>query len=223
MKTTVKVIFRENRSGVEGVLVWRITRYRNTREVTTTHLLAPGEWDETDQKIVSKSNSSKRKKELSAISAKLKEEKQLLLKVINLLEDRGDYTSLDVANIYRERQQGQLFCEYIEMQIKKLRKDGRNGTAYVYEYAADSFLKFREGEDICINNIDSELIEKYEAYLRAEKIKANARSSYIRSLRANYNNAIKEKSPIVRETYSKPFANVFTGYIKKSEKRSAKK
>ena len=217
MKTTIKITFRNRKSG-KGVLAWRVIRHRKAKVIPTSYEVSLDEWNETQQKVISKKSSIKRKKELAAINAKLNEDLQLISKTINLLEERGDYSSQDIVDHYRAQQQGQLFCKYVIMKIEKLKESGRFGTAYIHEYAAISFLKFRRGEDICIDKVNSELMEEFESFLEAEHVKANTISCYMRSLRSLYNQAIKEKLFTSKELSVKPFSGVFTGYAKTTKR-----
>jgi integrase len=131
---------------------------------------------------------------------------------------REDHTSQDVINCYLRLQHGVLFCEYAFRRVAELKAARRDGTAYSYRSAAISFLKFLNNEDVSIDRILPELMEKYEEWLEAD-LKDNSISAYMRSLRAIYNHAIKEKLYQPENPFIKPFANVYTGYAK-TEKRA---
>ena len=216
MKTTMKVFFRKRKSG-RGVLVWRITRHRVSRELTSSFEVSLPEWYEAGQKIVSKNSSGKRKKELALLSAELKESSAKMLQAIEAF-GREDHTSQDVINCYLRLQHGVLFCEYAFRRVAELKAARRDGTAYSYRSAAISFLKFLNNEDVSIDRILPELMEKYEEWLETD-LKENSISAYMRSLRAIYNHAIKEKLYQPENPFIKPFANVYTGYAK-TEKRA---
>ena len=103
MKTTVKIYLRKHKSG-KGVLVWRITRHRISRELTSSFEVFPLEWDETGQKIVSKNSSAKRKKALSLIKSELELKKMVMLRVIEVFGAK-DYTARDVIDRFLWLQQ----------------------------------------------------------------------------------------------------------------------
>jgi len=221
MRTTVKFIFRPSKCRIgTGTLTLRIIRNRVTRIISTPYLLSPCEWDGVHQKVVVSNNTlPKRKRELAIISGKIKKDRQLVLDMAAILEYRGDYSSTDLANNFREQQQGILFCEYINRKVKKLKDANRFGTAHALEYSVLSFLKFLENRDIRFDSINSVLIKNYERYLQQNGKSRNTISSYIRPLRASYNEILNEKIFIVRRTKSNPFSGVFTGNAK-TQKRA---
>jgi integrase len=213
MKTTVKFKLRAlRRVPGSGVLTLRITRCRATRTFSTSCVLSFREWNEKEQSIVFADNlPSKRKKELTAIKSKLKKYLKDVHEAIGILELRGDYTSQELVCCFRERRNGQLFCAYIHRKAEILRQEKRFGTAHAYRYAAVSFLKFLNGEDIHIKKITAALMVDYEHYLLSSGRSKNTVSCYMRSLRATYNRAIRENVFVVKKTNENPFSNVFTG------------
>lgn len=73
---------------------------------------------------------------------------------------------------------------YMERLMLLLRMNGKYRTAENYKAALNSFRRFRDGKDIMLDYIDSELIESYEAYLQRRGIVANTISFYMRIMRA---------------------------------------
>jgi site-specific recombinase XerD len=212
MQTTIKLIFRAtHRKGGKGSLFWQITRHRETRKIATFYELSYSEWDEYRQRILSPANvSPQRRKELSALHRKLKKDLRQLSFLQEILESRGDYSAQDFVNFYRRQQQGQPFCRFIRQITERLNEEEKFGTAHAYQYAAVSFLKFRSGVDIAVDKITSCLMKEYEYYLKTKNKSLNTISCYVRSLRAAYNQAIRERV-FIPQTPAKPFAGVFTG------------
>jgi len=221
MKTSIKFTLRASKRAQEsGILQMRVTRHRITSTISTGYALSFDEWDEKQQKInFLKRSSPIRKKELAAIGDKLKKDRELIVKIIEMFGATGNYSSQDVIHCFREQQHGKLFCEYIEKIIGKRNDGNKFGTAHIYKFAAHSFLKFLNGKDISIEKINGDLIKDYERYLLTENKSKNTISCYMRSLRAAYNQAIAEKLFIVKDTRDKPFSDVFTGNAK-TEKRA---
>jgi len=206
-----------------GVLVMHVTRRRVTRTTTTSCVLSLNEWDENKQSIIFLENDSpQRKKELMSIKRKLKKDLTELHETAGILETRGDYTSQELVLRFRERQEGQMFGTYVLKKAEKLRLAGRFGTAHTYQYAVVSFLKFLGGKDIHIEKINAVLIEDYEQYLITGNKSKNTISCYMRSLRAAYNQAIREKIFVVEKVRDNPFSEVFTGNAK-TRKRAISK
>jgi len=216
MKNAIKITFRASQSKPgAGTLVWQITRRRITKTISTSCELSDDEWDNDRQRTVCpKKTSLQRAEELAAINHKLDKELQVIHKTAESLETCGDYSSQDLADRFRQQRRGQPFCKYIDRIAENLRKDGKFGTAHAYQYAAVSFLKFREGKDIGLEKIDSLVIKSYEYYLKTTEKSLGAISCYMRSLRAAYNCAIKEKAFTPEKANLKPFDGVFTGNAK---------
>jgi integrase len=145
-----------------------------------------------------------------------------LRKTVEVMEDRGDYSSQEVTQRFRLRKQGQQFCAYVLAKAGDLKQKECFGTAHVCKYAANSFLKFLGGKDIRIDKISASLMEEYEKYLLLKGRSKNTVSCYMRSLRAAYNRAVREKVFVVKKTGDKPFSGVFTGNAK-TRKRAVSK
>lgn len=99
--------------------------------------------------------------------------------------------------------------------ISQLTKIGKNGTAATYKAALASFMRFRDGSDIALDGLSSDMMIHYEAWLCQHHVGKNCSSSYLRSLRAVYNRAVE--SGITRQQH--PFRHVYTG-IDKTSKRA---
>lgn len=102
------------------------------------------------------------------------------------------------------------FFNFMEKIIAKLHNNGKLRTSETYRSALNSFQRFRNQEDICINNIDAPLMEAYEDWLLANNVAPNTSSFYMRILRATYHRAVNQHLAIDRQ----PFANVYTGHAK---------
>ena len=104
---------------------------------------------------------------------------------------------------------------YIRQQAQRLRDTGRTRTGETYLATLSSFMKFCNGHDIDIAQIDTNLIETYESYLKDQHLSRNSSSFYMRILRRIYNLAVNDglASPV------NPFRTVYTG-IGKTAKRA---
>jgi len=99
--------------------------------------------------------------------------------------------------------------------IAGLKDIGKIRTSETYTSALNSFRKFRNNEDIAFDDIDSDVMIAYEAYLKACGVSPNSSSFYIRNLRAVYNRAVEKGLTSQRF----PFKHVYTG-IEKTTKRA---
>lgn len=223
-KTTVKFKLRASRSVPgHGRAVLHVTRHRTTRTMTISCVPAVSEWDEKAQEIIIPEDASpERKKELSKIERALKKCLKEVHETLKVLEARGDYTSQELVNFLRKRRQRQPFCEYVFKKAESLQQAGHYGTAHAYRYAGVSFLKFLAGRDVDTDKITASLMEDYQRYLIMRGKAKNTVSCYMRSLRAAYNPAVREKGLVVKKNNENPFSGVFTGNAK-TEKRAISK
>ena len=76
-------------------------------------------------------------------------------------------------------------------------------------------MQFRESKDILLDEIDSDLMLMYEAWLHGKRITKNSSSFYMRILRAVYNRAVEKELTNNRN----PFKHVYTG-VDKTVKRA---
>ena len=105
--------------------------------------------------------------------------------------------------------------QFAEMSIAHLKALGRNRTAETYSTSLSSFRRFRKNQDILLEDIDSDLMAAFEAYLRKKGVSPNSSSFYMRNLRAIYNKAVEKK--LTTQKY--PFKHVYTG-VEKTAKRA---
>ena len=90
--------------------------------------------------------------------------------------------------------------------IAKLWRQGQHRKSETYQATLNSFRKFREGVDVCFDDIDSEMLISYEYHLRAKELAPNTISFYMKRLRAVYNNAVEDGYVENKN----PFKKVFT-------------
>lgn len=109
----------------------------------------------------------------------------------------------------------QPFLSFMEAVIIRLRQLGRRRTSETYSSALNSFRRFLNNEEIAFDNIDSILMESYQAYLRGNGLIPNSISFYMRILRAVYNRGLERGITDDR----KPFRHVYTG-VDKTIKRA---
>ena len=76
--------------------------------------------------------------------------------------------------------------------IAGLQQMGKQRTSETYYITLHSFMQFRENRDLFLNELDTELMLTYEAYLRNKGLVRNTSSFYLRILRAVYNRAVEK-------------------------------
>jgi site-specific recombinase XerD len=199
----------------EGVLYFQLIRNRRAKLITTRFRLLPTEWDERLSSVITDTADQDRMPYLQNIKEGLKYEIRQIYDLIAMLEKRGDYTVEELVEYYVNNSLNGYFFPFMEYQIKKLKSENRIKTASIYGTAKRSFSRFRYGEDILIEKIDSDLMKQYENYLKRNEVSNNSISCYMRALRAVYNQAIQSGLEIPKH----PFKDVYTG-IDKTSKRA---
>lgn len=94
--------------------------------------------------------------------------------------------------------------------IAHLKQMGKIHTAENYSCTLKSFMQFRLDKDILLSEIDSDLMQLYEAYLHDKGIMRNTNSFHMHMLRAVYNLTL-EKELMEQRNH---FRHVYTGVNK---------
>jgi len=134
---------------------------------------------------------------------------------MHLLEAKGDYTVEELAELYASSSFNGNFFPFVNYVIKNLKTDNRQKTATILQTAKTSFEHFLGGQDIALDKIDNDLMQKYENHLKHKGVMKNTISCYLRALRSAYNQAVKRGLT----TQKNPFENTFTR-IDKTVKRA---
>ena len=139
------------------------------------------------------------------------------LKVITALLDKKNrsYTADDIVAKFNEQANEQFLFSFMQRVICQLKRLNRIRTSETYTATLSSFMKFRDGQDILLCEVNSDTMMLYEAWLKAKGICPNTVSFYMRILRAVYNRAVEKE--LVEQKL--PFKHVYTG-IDKTVKRA---
>ncbi|MBR4886592.1 MAG: site-specific integrase [Muribaculaceae bacterium] len=116
---------------------------------------------------------------------------------------------------YQVLQNQQSLFKFMQTIITQLQQMGKQRTSETYRSTLKSFMQFREGKDVRLKDIDSDLMLMYEAYLSNRGLTKNTTSFYMRILRAVYNRAVEKELTSQRF----PFKHVYIG-IDKTIKRA---
>ncbi len=109
----------------------------------------------------------------------------------------------------------ETFFEFMNGVTAVMREFGRIRTSEAYESTLCSFVRFRKGNDMVPDEMDSEMMMSYESYLKEQGVSPNSSSFYMRILRAVYNRAVEKG--LTTQKY--PFRHVYTG-VDKTAKRA---
>lgn len=141
---------------------------------------------------------------------------RILDRIIKYLETERGIFSIDDINKESDRIQSEYsLFRFTEKLILELKEREKIRTAETYRAMLKSFSNFREGEDIFIGDLSTEILVAYESWLRDRGLLPNSSSFYIRILRAVYNRAVD--SGEIEDM--RPFRHVYTG-VDKTVKRA---
>lgn len=214
--TTVKVKFRPSTvEGRPGTIVYFVTHRRLVRQITTGYKVFPHEWDDKQSSPIVIS-AGERAAVIQAVAQRIRRDMNRLDKIINGLNSgKRAFATDEIVRLFHETERETSFFEFMEEVILQLKRLGKERTAENYTTALNSFKRFRNGNDIMLNEIVSDLMTEYEAYLKSHGVAMNTVSFYNRILRAVYNRAVEKEITVQRY----PFKHVYTG-IDKTVKRA---
>lgn len=106
------------------------------------------------------------------------------------------------------------FFDFFQKEIENLKERGQKRTTETYKAAYKKFLCFTTNTQLPFRDVDSKLLEAFQAYLRKQNLSMNTISFHMRILRAVYNKAIEQGLA----DDLRPFRHVYTGIAKTSKR-----
>lgn len=212
---SIKVKHRPStQEGKEGTVYYQVIQNRVIRQIKTDYRIFADEWNEKTATLTFPFISHYNK--LKLIKERIDWDIKRLENIIARLDNkRVKYTADDVVSTFCKQADGQSFFNFMRGVIARLIQMDKHGTSKTYSATLKSFMAFREGKDLLFDELDSDLMQLYEAYLHGRGITDNSSSFYMRILRAVYNRAVEKELT----TQSFPFKHVYTG-ISKTIKRA---
>ena len=212
---SIKVKFRPSTNeNKEGTIYYQIIQNRVIRQLKTDYRLFMCEWNEAENTIITTNNS--RQNYLQSIEERIDWDIKRLQSIIAQFENkRVKYTADDIISIFQKQANDQSLFNFMLGVIAQLQQIGKQRTSETYRCTLKSLMQFREDKDVLLEDIDSDLMLMYEAYLRGRGLTKNSTSFYMRILRAVYNRAVEKDFTSNRN----PFKHVYTG-IDKTIKRA---
>ena len=212
---SIKVKFRPStEESKEGTICYQVIQNRAIRHLKTDYRLFMYEWNEDNNAIIA--TNSNRQNYLRSIKERIDWDIKRLQSVIKQLENkRKKYTVDDIISTFQQHANKESLFNFMQSVIAQLQQMGKQRTSETYCCTLKSFMQFRENKDVLLEDIDSDLMLMYEAYLRNRGLTKNSTSFYMRILRAVYNRAIEKELT----TNQSPFKHVYTG-IDKTIKRA---
>lgn len=212
---SVKVKFRPSTQvGKEGTIYYQIIHKRVIRQIKTDYRIIAEEWDEKSGAVIIATDS--RISILRSVKERINRDVERLNTVISRLHGSGkEFTANDIVEGFHESVNEQSFSQFMECVIIQLKHLNRERTVETYTATLNSFMRFRKDNDALLDEINSDLMMEYEAYLKMQGVTMNTVSFYMRILRAVYNRAVEKGLTEQRN----PFRHVYTG-IDKTVKRA---
>lgn len=214
---TIKIRFRSSSvKGKEGTLFYQVIHERVARQINSGYKLFPSEWDPRAAQIRLPLFDNGRKNYLLSVKERVEKDLLKIEKTIAAQERKNfPYTADEVISAYLTPEKGDTLFSFTKSVLENLKTIGKRRLSETYATTLNSFIRFRKREDISLEEMDSDLITAYEAYLKNENVCPNSSSFYMRNLRAIYNRAVEKGLTAQRH----PFRHVYTG-IDKTVKRA---
>lgn len=214
MMTSIKIKFRPSSvEGKEGCIYIQIIHNRVVRQLNTDYRIFTSEWDEGTETVIANGG---RTNIVNATKERLAWDIARLDKIVAQLDaERRKYSADDVIAAYHRLTKEVSLFSFWHNVIAQLKQFGKVRTSETYAATLKSFMAFREGQDVPLDGISSDLMLFYEAHLKARGVRMNTISFYMRIFRAVYNRAV-EKGLTAQNN---PFRHVYTG-VDKTVKRA---
>lgn len=202
---TVKLKFRKSSvSDNKGVLCYRIIRDNIVYVVRTDYVIDDANWDEKRSRVLLVGENVH---ELAELKQRIFYEMRKLRNITGQHDDDDVFCVEQVKAEFEKWRQCSMLSRFIHDIIVRLRSLKRIRSAETYEAAYRSFMRFRKGRDLLLDEIDTDMIADYQAYLEKKGLSMNTISFYMRILRATCNSAIDRH---LREP-PLPFRYAYTG------------
>ena len=215
---SIKVKFRPSqKENNEGILYYQIIHNRMVRQVKTDFKINSSEWNEKDDNIIIEKNSSSLN-HLKSIQYQLKCDQQKFEQIFASLEKSQPKEQIlidELVSSFEQQLAETTLFNFMKNRINIFQQNGQIRTAETYQTTLNSFKRFRNMSDLPLNEINSEIMESYQCYLKHHNVSMNTISFYMRRMRATFNRAVEQD--LANPTH--PFKHVYTG-MDKSVKRA---
>lgn len=167
---TMKVKFRASSVPTkEGTLFYQVVHGRVARQVNTGYKVYPCEWDAVHAEIVFPPDTGdSRNNYLASLKEILYKDTKRFKNIIARLERTGkNYTAENVLKHYLTPSGGKGFISFARETIRQMGHIGKPRTAERYTAVIRSFERFCGENDVFLDEFDSDLMVRYENFLKA--------------------------------------------------------
>ncbi len=213
---SIKLKFRASSiEGKEGSLYYQVIYNRVVRQISTPYRILVEEWDAEKDELVIK-QPSQRANYLESIRKCICNDIERLKNTVSILTVTSTSFTVDmIVGEFKKRASGKSFFTYMERMVAQYWRQGQYRTSETYSTTLNSFRRFRGDVDVKLEDVNSELLEAYESYLKQNSLSPNTISFYMKHLRAVYNRAVDDE--LIAD--KRPFKRVSTS-IEKTPKRA---
>lgn len=206
---SVRIKFRPSTvEGKEGTLYFQIIHKRVARTVFTDCRVFTSEWNNVSSSVITR-GTEERKAYLEMVASKLKWSLERFTKIIAEKDkEKADYTVDDIVSEYNRQPECPTLFNFIRSMITKKTAAKRYGTAKTYRDSLASFSSFRNGKDITFDDLNEDIINQYEAWMKNKGLKRNSSSCYLRTFKTLYLKAVELGLTEDKDI----FRHVFTGF-----------
>lgn len=206
---SVRIKFRPSTvEGKEGTLYFQIIHKRVARTVFTDCRVFTSEWDSVSSSVITR-GTEERKAYLEMVASKLKWSLERFSRIMAEKDTtKAEYTVDDIVSEYNKQPDCPTLFNFIRSMITKKTAAKRYGTAKTYRDSLASFSSFRNGKDITFDDLNEDIINQYEAWMKNKGLKRNSSSCYLRTFKTLYLKAVDMGLTDDRDI----FRHVFTGF-----------
>lgn len=206
---SVRIKFRPSTvEGKEGTLYFQIIHKRVARTVFTDCRVFTSEWDNVSSSVITV-GTEERKAYLEMVASKLKWSMERFSRIMAEKDTtKAEYTVDDIVSEYNKQPDCPTLFNFIRSMITKKTAAKRYGTAKTYRDSLASFSSFRNGKDITFDDLNEDIINQYEAWMKNKGLKRNSSSCYLRTFKTLYLKAVDMGLTDDRDI----FRHVFTGF-----------
>ena len=189
-------------------MYFQIIHKRVARTVFTDCRVFTSEWNNVSSSVITR-GTEERKAYLEMVASKLKWSLERFTKIIAEKDkEKADYTVDDIVSEYNRQPECPTLFNFIRSMITKKTAAKRDGTAKTYRDSLASFSSFRNGKDITFDDLNEDIINQYEAWMKNKGLKRNSSSCYLRTFKTLYLKAVELGLTEDKDI----FCHVFTGF-----------
>ncbi len=211
----LKLLLDTRRAKCDGTfnVIFRITHLRKVYTINSGVSIHELYWDSSFRRINKAHPNSK------LLNIKLSKDYYKIEQAILMLDDEFTIEKLRTQlNNTTDGNSAITFKAFSEQLINQMMEVKRTGNAVVYQTAVNRLIAF-SGEDITFEKMDYKLLEDFRHQLQVQGLKTNSISNYFRSIRAIYNQAIKQK---ILERRFYPFHEITIKYERTTKRAITK-